>query len=165
MIEGIKGKACAHEDAMSTAQSVKQDRDCSQIEIEEEEEEEYWQKENQMEVQSAEEAKLEESLERRRMAGSSLQAEVMQNIPELVVHERMSQGEEVRGTSEKKKVKGWSTEDMVDKPNSLMEEDTEEMRKWRGMNQEVEQMVEEVGGEDGGRGSGQVQGREQQKRR
>ena len=30
----------------------------------------------------------------------------MQKVSELVVHERMSQGEEVRGTNEKKKVKG-----------------------------------------------------------
>ena len=29
------------------------------------------------------------SLERRRMEGSSLQAEVMQKVPELVAHERM----------------------------------------------------------------------------
>ena len=39
----------------------------------------------------------------------------------------MSQGEEVRGRKEKKKVKGWSTEEMKDKPNSLLEEATEEM--------------------------------------
>ena len=35
--------------------------------------------------------KLQEILERRRMEGSSLQTEVMQKVPELVVHERMSQ--------------------------------------------------------------------------
>ena len=51
--------------------------------------------------------KSEELLERRRMEGSSLQVEVMQKVPELVVHERMSQGEEVKCTKEKKKVKGW----------------------------------------------------------
>ena len=47
-------------------QSVKQNWDCSQIEHEEEEEEEDWQKENQMEVQWAEDEKLEESLDRKR---------------------------------------------------------------------------------------------------
>ena len=87
------------------------------------------------------------------MEGSALQAEIMQKVPELLVHERMSQSEEVRGTEEKKNVKGWSTEEMKDKPNSLLEEDTEEMRKWRGMNQEevdqcwkrlVERVEEEV---------------------
>ena len=83
-----------HEDAKSTAQrtarqSVKQSWDCSQIENEEEDEE------------------VEEILERRRMVGSSLQAEVMRNVPELVEHERMSQGEKVQGTKEKKKVRGW----------------------------------------------------------
>ena len=54
------------------------------------------------------------------MERSSLQAEVVQKAPELVVHERMSQGEKVRGTKEKKKVKGWSTEEMKDKANSLL---------------------------------------------
>ena len=33
-------------------------------------------------------------------------------------------------------MKGWSTEEMKDKANSLSEEDTEEMRKWRGVSQE-----------------------------
>ena len=33
-------------------------------------------------------------------------------------------------------MKGWSAEEMKDKRNSLLEEYTEEMRKWRGMNQE-----------------------------
>ena len=75
MVAGIKEKASAHEDAKSTAhgtagQSVKQNWDCSQIENEEEED---WQKENQMEVQWAEDEKLEETLERRRMGGGSLQ--------------------------------------------------------------------------------------------
>ena len=58
----------------------------------------------------------------------------------------------MRGTNEKKKVKGWSTEEMNDKAN-LLEEDTEEMRTWRGLNQEemdqcwkkvAERMEEEV---------------------
>ena len=94
-----------HEDAESTAQrtvgqSVKQSWDCSQIENEEEEEEEDWQKEDQMEVQWAEDEKLDESLERRR-EGSSLQADVMQKVPELLVHERMSQGKGVKCTKEK----------------------------------------------------------------
>ena len=35
-------------------------------------------------------------------------------VPELVVHERMSQGEEVRSRKVKNKVKGWSTEEMKD---------------------------------------------------
>ena len=83
VVECIKRKACAHEDAKSTAQrtvwqSVKQNWDCSQIENEEEKEEDDKQKENKMEVQWAEDEKLEESLERRRMEGSSVQADVMQ---------------------------------------------------------------------------------------
>ena len=52
-----------------------------------------------------------------------------------MVHERMSQGKEVKCTQEKKKVKGWSTEEKKDKANSLLEEDTEEMRKWRSLSQ------------------------------
>ena len=116
-------------------QSVKQSWDCAQIENEEEDEVEDWQKEDQMEVQWAEDEKLEEVLGRRRTNGSTLQAEVTQRVPELVVHERMSQGEKVKGAKEKK-VKGWSTEEMKDKANSFLEEDTEEMRTWRFLYQE-----------------------------
>ena len=76
---------------------------------------------NQMEVQWNEEQKLKETLERRRV-------EVMQNVPEFVVHERMTKGEEVKCTEEKKKVEGWSVEEMS--------ADTEEMIKWRGLSQD-----------------------------
>ena len=66
----IQEKAGGHEDAKSTAQRaagqiVKQSWVCSQIENEEEEEEEVWQREIQMELQWAEEEKLEKILERR----------------------------------------------------------------------------------------------------
>ena len=85
MVAGIHEKASAHDDAKATAcrtagQSVKQNWDCSQIENEEEEEEEDWKKENQMGVQWAEDEKLEESLERKRMEGTPLQADVMQKV-------------------------------------------------------------------------------------
>ena len=53
-------------------------KDFSQIENEKWEEEEVWQKEKEMELQWAEDGKLEKRLERSRMDGSSLQAEVMQ---------------------------------------------------------------------------------------
>ena len=58
-----------------------------------------------------------------------------------------------RVTKEKKTVIGWSTEEMKDKANSLLEEDTEERRTWRVLNQEemnqcwkklAERMEEEV---------------------
>ena len=58
-----------------------------------------------MEVQWAEDEKLEEALERRRMEGNPSQAEVVRKVLELVVHERMSQGKKVKGTNEKQKVK------------------------------------------------------------
>ena len=58
-----------------------------------------------MEEQWAEDEKLEESLERRRLEGSSLQAEVMQKAIESVVHERMSQGQGIECTKEKRKWK------------------------------------------------------------
>ena len=130
-----------HQDARSAAkrtvgQRVQQSWDCSQLGNEEEKEEEIWREENQMESPWAEDEKLEEILERRRMEGSSLQADVTQKVPELVVHERMSQSKEVTGTKEKKKVKGWSTEEVKDIPNSRLEGDTEEMRQWRRMSQE-----------------------------
>ena len=49
-----------------------------------------------MEGQWDEVEKLAEILERRRMEESSLQADVMQKVTELVIHERMSHGEEVK---------------------------------------------------------------------
>ena len=61
--------------------------------------------------------------------------DVLQEVPELVVHERMSQGKGVKGMKEKEKVIGWSTEEMREKPNVALEEDSEEMRKWRGLSQ------------------------------
>ena len=39
----------------------------------------------------------------------------------------------VKSFQEKKKVPGWSIEEMKEKPNIAVEEDTEEMRKWRGL--------------------------------
>ena len=42
----------------------------------------------------------------------------------------------VKGTQDKKEVKGWSIEEMKDKPNSLLDQDTEEMIKWRCLSQE-----------------------------
>ena len=53
----------------------------------------------------------------------------MHKVTELVVHEHMSQGEEVECTKENNKVKGWSTEEMKDKANSLSEVDTEDEKK------------------------------------
>ena len=60
--------------------------------------------------------------------------QVMQKAPEPAVHERMTKGEEVKCTKEKKK--GRSTEEMKVKANILLEEDTEEMIKWRSLSQE-----------------------------
>ena len=78
------------------------------------------------------------------MEGSSLQADLMQKVLELVVHERMSQVEKARGTKERKKVKGWFIGEIKDKPNSLLQEDTEEMRKWRGVSQDEKELAEKI---------------------
>ena len=56
------------------------------------EEEESWREREQMAAQWDEQQKLEEILEQRRMEGSPGQFEVVRRAPELVVHERMSQG-------------------------------------------------------------------------
>ena len=56
-----------------------------------------------MEVQCDEDEKMEETVERRRMEGSSLQVDVRQKEPELVVHERMSKGEKVKYKKEKRR--------------------------------------------------------------
>ena len=53
---------------------------------------ESWQEGDQMAAQREEEQELEEIMERRRMEGSSLQLNVMQQVSELVANERMSQG-------------------------------------------------------------------------
>ena len=47
----------------------------------------------------------------------------------------MLQGRRVKNTKGKKKVPGWSTEDMKERPNVVVEEDTEEMNRWRSLNQ------------------------------
>ena len=62
------------------------------------------------------------------------QLEVMQKVLELVVHERMSPGKGVKGRKEKKKkVPGWSIEEMKEKTKIAVVEDAEEMRKWKGL--------------------------------
>ena len=112
--------------------------DCSQIENEEEEDS--WQEGDQIAEQWEEEQHLEEIVERRRMEGSSLKLDAMQKVLELVVNERMSQGERVRNSNEKKKVPGWSIEENEGK------EDTEEMKEWRESEPERDgPMLEEVG--------------------
>ena len=40
----------------------------------------------------------------------------------------MSQGEQGKATKEKKTVPGWSIEEMKERPNIAVEEDTEEMK-------------------------------------
>ena len=69
------------------------------------------------------------------MEGSSLKSDVMQKVPELVVNKRMSQGKNGRDTKEKKNVPGWSIEEMKERPNIAVEEDTEEMKRRRSLNQ------------------------------
>ena len=59
----------------------------------------------------------------------------MQKVSELVVNERMSQGTSVKSPKEKKRVPGWCIEELKEKPHIAVEEDTEEMRKWRGLSQ------------------------------
>ena len=59
--------------------------------------------------------KLDETWERRRMEGSSLQLEVMQKVPELVHMNERPRVKKVNGTNEKKKVNGRSTEEMKGK--------------------------------------------------
>ena len=99
------------------------------------EEEESWQECDRMAGQWEDEQHLDDLIERRRIEGSSLKLDVMQKVPELVVNKRMSQGEKGRDTKEKKKVPGWSTEEMKERPNIAVEEDTEEMKRWRSPNQ------------------------------
>ena len=82
-----------------------------------------------MAAQWEEEQTLEEIMERRRMEGSSLNLDTMQKVLEFVVNERMSQGKRVKSLKVKRKVPGWSIEELKKKPNAAVVEDTEEMRK------------------------------------
>ena len=49
----------------------------------------------------------------------------MQKVPDLVVNKRMLQGRRVKYTKEKKEVPGWCAEEMKERPNVAVEEDTE----------------------------------------
>ena len=79
----------------SAGQSFMRSWCCS--EIENEEEEESWREGGQIAAQWEEEQKLEEIVERRRIEGSSLKLEVMQNVLEPMLHEQMSQCKGVKG--------------------------------------------------------------------
>ena len=107
--------------------------DCSQIENEDEEES--WQEGDQLAEQWEEEQHLEETVERRTTEGSSLKLDVTQKVLELVLNKRKSQGGRVKNPTEKKKVPGWSIEEMKERPGMAVEEETEEMNKWRSLNQ------------------------------
>ena len=88
-----------------------------------------------MAQQWEEEQHMEDIVEGRRMEGSSFKLGAVQKVPELVVNERMSQGTRVTNPKDEEKVPGWSTEEMKEKPNFAVEDDTEEMKKWRELNQ------------------------------
>ena len=157
MVAGIKEKAGVHEDAKSTAewtvgQSAKQSWTARKSSMKKRKKRKSGKRKTRWECNGMRMRSWEETLERRRMEGSSLQAEVMHKLSAWCMT-RMSQGEKVRGTKEKKKVKGWSTQEMKEKANSSLEQDTEDMIKWRGMSQEemeqcwkklAERMEEEV---------------------
>ena len=96
---------------------------------ENEEEEEYCQESDQIAGHWEEEQNLDDLIERRRMEGSSLKLDILQKVPELVVNERMSQGENEKDTKEKTKVPGWFIEEMKERANIAVEEDTEEMKR------------------------------------
>ena len=100
-----------------------------------EEEEESWQEGDQMVGQWEEEQHLDDLIERRRMEGSSLKSGVMQKVPELVVKKRMSQGKNGKDTKAKKNLPGRYIEEMKERPNIAVGEDTEEMKRWRTLNQ------------------------------
>ena len=47
------------------------------------------------------------------------QVEALQNLPELVAQKRMTQLKKVEGFKEKKKRKGWSTEEIKNKSSRI----------------------------------------------
>ena len=122
MDEGVKNNV-----KRPGGQSLMRSWDCSQIGHTEKVES--WRERDQMAAQWDEEQKLEENLERRRKEGSPVHFEFMQNVPQLFVHERMSHRIGVKRIKEKKKVSGWSMEEMKEELSVVEKEDAEEVKK------------------------------------
>ena len=61
--------------------------------------------------------------------------DVIRKVPEVVVSERMSHGEKVKDPKEKKKVPGWSIEEMKERPDMAVEENTDKIKRWRSLNE------------------------------
>ena len=78
-----------------------------------------------MAAQWDEQQKLEDILGRRRMVGSPVQLEVVQNVHELFVHDPRNRGER---NQRKKEVSVWSMEEKKEKLSIAVEEDTEEVK-------------------------------------
>ena len=125
-------ECCISERKRTEGQNPMQRSDCSQIENEEQEES--WQEGDQMAEQWEEEQHLEDIVERRRVEGSSLKWDVIQKVLALLVDERMFHGQKVKNIQAKKKVPGWSIEEMKDMTN-FAEEDAEDLNRWRSLNQ------------------------------
>ena len=68
------------------------------------------------------------------MEGSSLQVEGLEKAPELLVSEGSTKDKEPQ--KERKKSEGWSTEKMQEKASKQEFKETEEMVRWRSINQE-----------------------------
>ena len=67
-----------------------------------------------------------------KMEGSSFKLDAVKKFPELLVNERVPQGE---SRKKRRKCHDSSIEDMKERPNIAVEEETEEMKRWRGLNQ------------------------------
>ena len=95
-----------------------------------------------------------------------MKLDVIRKRTELVVTERMSQGEKVKNPTEKKKVPGWSIEEMKERPDMAVEEDTDEMKRWRSLNWgEMDLCWKKLAERMSERGSpGRVQSRREQER-
>ena len=147
-------KSITHEEAKPTAQrtvgqSVEQHWDCSQIEDRYEEEDLDWHEGDQMEEQ------LDEDVCWSRFWSGGEWTEVLGKRKPCKRNrswQRMNaclNAKKVEGLEGKKKVKGWSMEEMKNKPSSSLVEDTEEMIGWRTMNQEeMDKILEEACRED-----------------
>ena len=165
MVAGIKEKVRVHKGDKEVVQrpvgeSAMRRWDCSQIENEAEDES--WRQGDQMEVHWDEEQRLEEILERRRMEGSPLQLEVMQKVPELVVQERMSQGEGSKREKESTRMVYRRDEGKTKCCCGGRHRRIEEIEKFKP--ERNGPTLEEFGGKNGGGSPGQDSGRRKQKR-
>ena len=98
-------------------------------------------------LQWRQDEEMEKIVQQKKVNGGAWQVEALQKVPELIAQNRMSQSQKIQGSEGKKNLRGWSMEEMKDKPSSSLVEDTEEMIGWRAMSQvDVDECWKKIAG-------------------